>query len=353
MAVLQAQNAINRRVTLDSLDRRKFLIGAATVSIPGCARDPNFDISGVRPGIPTRKVLVASNRVEPTSDQSRVGRGDDVQLSMLELSTPTNRPFGELPDTEGNNFELVSETELPKAQLGATLREITPEDAQREDPLMLWVHGFNNTPAEAITRQVQIVEDVGHVGPAVSFVWPSAGSGSAYIHDRDSAIHARAALTDLLKALRQAWDKDIVLVAHSLGVFLALEALIKLRGEIGDALLIDGILMVQPDVAPDVFESQIMDAQPLPSNSVLITSQGDRVLRLSAFLSSQRERVGSSSDADRYRALGLTVLDFTSIEDAGNSHIVLFSSPTVLRLLGDALSTGLRDTSAPPLPPPS
>lgn len=218
---------------------------------------------------------------------------------------------------------------------------------------MLWVHGFNNTPAEAITRQVQIVEDVGHVGPAVSFVWPSAGSGSAYIHDRDSAIHARTALADLLRALRQAWNKDIILVAHSLGVFLALEALIKLRVEIGGAPLIDGLLMVQPDVAPDVFENQILDAQPLPSNSVLVTSQGDRVLRLSAFLSSQRERVGASRDADRYRALGLTVLDFTSIQDAGNSHLVPFSSPTVLRVLGDALSTGLRDTSAPPLPLPS
>lgn len=346
-------NANNRRAILVSLDRRRFLVGAATLSVSGCARDPNFEISGVGLGIPTRKVLVASIRIEPISNRFRVGRGDDVQFSMLELSTPTNRPFGELPASEGNNFELVSETQIPERQLGANLREITSERAQREDPLMLWVHGFNNTPAEAITRQVQIVEDIGHVGPAVSFVWPSAGRGTAYIHDRDSAIHARTTLADLMKALRQAWDKDIILVAHSLGVFLALEALIKLRGEIGDALLIDGLLMVQPDVAPDVFESQIMDAQPLPSNSVLITSQGDRVLRLSAFLSSQRERVGSSSDADRYRRLGLTVLDFTSIEDAGNSHIVPFSSPTVLGLLGDALSTGLRDTSAPPLPLPS
>ena len=346
-------NASSRPMTSVSFDRRKFLLGAATLYLSGCARDPSFEVSGERPGITTRKVLVASNRVEPTSDQSRVGRGDDVQLSMLELSTPTNRLFGELPATEGNNFELLSETQVPERQLGATLREIIPDAAERNDPLMLWVHGFNNTPAEAITRQVQIVEDVGHVGPAVSFVWPSAGRGTSYIHDRDSAIHARTALADLVKVLRQAWDKDIILVAHSLGVFLALEALIKLRGEIGDESLIDGLLMVQPDVAPDVFESQIMDAQPLPSNSVLIISQGDRVLRLSAFLSSQRERVGSSSDADRYRALGLTVLDFTSVEDAGNSHVVPFSSPTVLRLLGDALSTGLRDTSAPPLRPPS
>ncbi|MEM7717626.1 MAG: alpha/beta hydrolase [Pseudomonadota bacterium] len=345
-------DVVAKLITSGSWDRRSFLVGAASLSVSACARDANFVVSNVGSGFPTRQVLVASNRVALPSDAARVGRSTEVQFSVLELHTPLDRRIGELPKNEQNLFELAAEVDVPRQQLRAALQRTIPQDAQREDPLMLWVHGFNNTPAEAISRQVQIVEDVGHVGPAVSFVWPSAGRGSAYIHDRDSAIHARVALSDLLLKLRDAWPKEIVLVAHSLGVFLALETLIKLQAEFGDARVIDGLLMVQPDVAPDVFESQIMDAQPLPPNSVLIVSQSDPVLRLSAFLSSQRERVGATSDSGRYRALGLTVLDLTSIEDAGNAHLVPFSSPTVLKILGDGLSAGLSDAPerTPPLP---
>ena len=92
----------------------------------------------------------------------------------------------------------------------------------------------------------------------MSFVWPSAVRPRAYVHDRDSAIQARVALADLIVNLRAAWAGEMTIVAHSLGAFIALEALVRLCQAGGRAPLIDGLILVQPDIAPDVFVTQIL-----------------------------------------------------------------------------------------------
>ena len=323
-----------------TLGRRAFLMGSSATILAGCAERGAFRPTDPSRVALTRQVFYATNRIEPQSEDGIVGRGRALQYAVLDIATPPDRTPGELAFSGADAFTLRSSSNVRESDIAQTLREVIPDDAERDDPLMIWVHGFNNTPAEAVYRQVQIVQDVGHQGPAVSFVWPSAALPPAYIHDRDSALQARDALADLLVTLRAAWKGPIVLIAHSLGCFLTLEALGRLRLSGVSAPQINGLLLVQPDIAPDVFEAQIGDAKPLPERTVLMVAQDDPVLRFSARISTQPERVGATGEIARYEALGLEVIDLTPINDAVVPHLVPFTSPTVLTVFRRFVAAG-------------
>jgi len=91
------------------------------------------------------------------------------------------------------------------------------------DPLVIWVHGFNNTSAEAVYRQAQMAIDTGLRGPQLAFVWPSAATASGYLFDRDSALQARSSLEALFVRLGRIWSGQVTVIAHSLGWLLAME----------------------------------------------------------------------------------------------------------------------------------
>ena len=240
---------------------------------------------------------------------------------------PRNRAPGEVPVTGNDAFALVRERQISSdADLKRTL------GPAGVDPLVVWVHGFNNTSAEAVYRQAQMVQDTGLRGPQLSFVWPSAATARGYLFDRDSALQARTALEELFLRLGRIWGGPVTVIAHSLGCLLAMEALVRMRLQ-DRPVVLDSLVLLQPDIAPDVFETQVADISPLPKNALLVVSGSDPALRFSALVSQSANRVGASGDSDKYEALGFRVVDLTGIEDAGNSHLVALTSPTVLEFL--------------------
>ena len=213
-------------MTARHFDRRRVIAGLGTTVLMGCGRRGAF--------VPTapgqsdrilRSVLYVTNRIADPASPSAVARGSTLRFSLLDIATPRDRLAGSLDFTGPDAFTLADRTPVDQADLADALHQSTVDKKPGHTRLMLWVHGFNNTPAEAVHRQVQVVQDLAHAGATVSFVWPSAARSAGYIHDRDSALHARDLLADLLVQLRAAWSGEIVVVAHSLGAFLTLEAI--------------------------------------------------------------------------------------------------------------------------------
>jgi esterase/lipase superfamily enzyme len=315
-------------------DRRVFICMMGATALTACGERGKFIMSGPEQQTrQTRKVLYATNRAAQVAGVIGTERSNTLSYALLEIATPTDRFPGQLDFTGADAFTLAGQSPVNPAALSSALASTVQPSGMGQNRLMLWVHGFNNTPAEAVHRQVQIAQDIGHGGPAVTFVWPSAASAGGYIHDRDSALHARSALAKLLVSLREAWNGEIVVVAHSLGAFLTLEALGRIRLAGNQTPVIDSLMLIQPDIAADVFEGQIWDAQPLPPRTALVVSQDDPVLRFSARLSGQPDRVGATGNQSQFEALGLTVHDLTNVTDAEVPHLVAFTSPTVLEIL--------------------
>ena len=93
-----------------------------------------------------------------------------------------------------------------------------------------------------------------------------------------------------------------------------------------------GVVLISPDIDIDVFRAQARAIPKLPQPFVVFTSERDRILRLSARLSGQTDRLGTLTDVTRVADLPITFLDVAAF-NRGSGHFNVGNSPALLRLL--------------------
>ncbi len=289
-------------------------------ALTGCAPRAQFLAPLPSVAVTPVNVIVATNR----PDLNTTDRDIALRFSELTIGVPDLRATGDVPSVGPGAFRLLDQRSLATtSELARTL------GATQGYPLVIWVHGFNNTPAEAVFRQAQMAHDAGLRGPQISFVWPSAASPGGYLYDRDSALQARPSLEQLFELIPTLWSGETVVVAHSLGCSLVMETLARMRLK-GQPTRLEGLVLMQPDIAPDVFDALVRDITPLPESATLVIAQDDPALRISALFSGSNERVGMTGDPADYRAMGFQVIDLTNQQDALIPHLAALTSPTVL-----------------------
>ena len=98
--------------------------------------------------------------------------------------------------------------------------------------ILVFVHGFNNSPDTVINRHRQLQTDlhgIGFKGVIVSYDWPSASSAFNYLDDRhDAKQTAMRLVSDGIALLAKLQTPDcsinIHILAHSMGAFVVREA---------------------------------------------------------------------------------------------------------------------------------
>ena len=224
------------------------------------------------------------------------------------------------------------------------------------------MHGFNTNFAEGIYRQAQMLHDFGTPALGVHYSWPSAADARLYLYDRDSAFFARDGLERLLRLLAESRAEAIVLVGHSMGAQVALEAM-RQMALVGSPRFFDklkAVALLSPDVDVDLFRSEIAPLATMDIPWFIFVSTHDRALRAASFLRGQQARLGSLVDPEALAGLDVTVIDMSDVEggDALN-HSVVASSPVMISLVqglgryGPESSTRTRRTSGWRRPPPT
>jgi len=288
-----------------------------------------------------RQVFVGSTR--GTNDNGRFNnkRTANVTFHRYAISVPPMHEVGEIEWPKRNpdptkNFLTTSIDHYPSspkfvADLAKSLRN-RPK-GQRE--VVLFVHGFNNTFAEGMYRLAQLSNDMGLPNPTVHYSWPSAANPLGYGYDRDSMLFARDGLENLIKTIRSAGADSVLLVGHSMGALLSMEALRQMA--ISDRKLmnrsISGVILISPDIDVDVFLRQAERIGPLPQPFVVFTSSKDRALRLSARLSGKHERLGNVQDPSKLAGLELALLDITGFSEGPTGHFTAATSSALLKIL--------------------
>ncbi len=310
--------------------RRGVLALAGATVLVGCAPRARFARTVGDGTERTRTVVLATNRDVLPNGQLGLDRTLTLRFAALDVAIPSNRRAGDTPfNTRGNAFSVADTRQLSSI---AELRTILA--AWPQDECTLWVHGFNNTAAEAVYRQAQMAEDFGLNGPQIAFVWPSAERGVGYLHDRDSVLHARAAFEHLIRLLARHQSRKITIVAHSLGSLLVMETLRQAASSANtfDPFLSD-VVLFQPDLDPDLFRAQLADIGPTDVPLAVMISRDDPVLRLSARLSGQPRRLETSDDLQGLRALGIIVIDLSELDDDTDAHFAAATSPSAISLI--------------------
>ncbi|MCG6901729.1 MAG: alpha/beta fold hydrolase [Rhodobacter sp.] len=322
----------------------RLYIAILFVALGACAPRAQLVFApNVAAGNPVRSVFIGTTRVPQGAGYSS-HRSIRPSYLRYDIAVPPLRLPGAIDVPRKATID-------PQTQFVATGRTIYPDPgAFRRDlrlalnrragadrEAVIYVHGFNNTFDEGVLRITQLAEDFELPGVAVHYSWPSAGNPLGYAYDRDSLLISRDGLETLIRDVRAAGARRIILVAHSVGSMLIMETLRQLAiAEPGSAArIIDAVILISPDLDVELFRSQAARIGKLPQPFGIFVSQRDKVLSLSARLTGQRNRLGNVQSIEELADLDVTVVDVTEFS-TGAGHFTAGSSAAVISIFGRA-----------------
>ena len=317
----------------------RFLV--VVLLLAGCAARGEFtEAPAALAGGTPETIFVGTTRAEG-AEGFGFDRSEATSFLRYDVAIPTDRAPGEVnwpprsrkPDAKRDFLTLDQRNFASADDFSAALRAAMKLRGQTD--AVVYVHGFNNTMAEGVYRVAQMHHDLEVPGVAVHYAWPSRGSALGYVYDRDSVLFARSGFVDLLDQVEAAGAKNVVIVAHSMGAFLTMEALrqVALREGRGALDRVSGVVLIAPDLDLDVFRSQANDIGDLPEPFVIFGSSRDKILNISATLSGSDDRLGNIESVTEIADLDVTYLD-TAAYNTGTGHLNLGENPALLKLFG-------------------
>lgn len=303
---------------------------------------------------PTSKVdmLVATTR-EPSGDPATLFNGErssKPHLTQISVSIPPKREVGtvqwpkRLPPDPATDFAVINVQQIDTVVQGrAWFRQ-----HMNGGHSLVFIHGFNNTYEDSVFRLAQIVHDSKMRATPVLFTWPSRAEITAYPYDKESTNYSRTALEQALRTLAADPNvKDITIMAHSMGTWLAMESLRQMGIRDGHVnSKIRNVILASPDIDIQVFAKQYVEmGEPRPKFTIFV-SQDDKALAISSFITGRVSRLGAINPAEEpYRSklekAGITAIDLTRVKTGdGLNHGKFAESPEIVQLIGQRLMTG-------------
>jgi esterase/lipase superfamily enzyme len=271
----------------------------------GCAGRPGAELltpvaapSGARP----MKVYVATTRERtgPSQNAFTANRVDTLNFSKFAISVPPLRKPGSLDFLTATadlqqNFAVVDQAIMTETDFQ---NAVAPRRAvqRKKHKIFLFVHGFNNTFQESLFRLAQVHADMKSEGIPILFSWPSQGQVTAYSADREAASNSHAQLAQLLTMLTNSPAVgEIMVLAHSMGGMLTMEALLQLRNAREDRVIarLGRVVLAAPDIDAYAFGAQVQAVGPLQPPLLVLVSKDDGALGLSSLFTGSVARAGA------------------------------------------------------------
>ncbi|WP_135501578.1 alpha/beta hydrolase [Roseovarius aestuariivivens] len=296
-------------------------------------------------------LMVAMQRpLDDTGARFGARRVEALRYLRADISIPPVHRPGRIEWAEGaanpSRHFVVAGTQVFGTE-AAFLREVRARRTGRET--QVFVHGYNNTLSHAMYRLAQMRADFGMTGAPVLFSWASAGDPRGYVYDRDSVLYARDDLEALLARLTAEEGERVTFLAHSMGAHLVMEVMRQaaLRGDRALLDRISGVVLMSPDLDPDLFRRQVETIGDLPQPFLIFVSQQDRALRLSSLITGRKPRLGRIDGPEAVAGLPVKVIDFTALsEGEGMGHAVPATSPAAITVLRGMIDQAARGAEA-------
>lgn len=320
---------------------RRIIIFAVVTLVVACAPRGTITVYPAAASVGVvEPIFVATSRGrQPGPQMFDNSRDPQMSFARFDISVPPDRKSGSVPFPRNGDVnpkrDMLTVTEMLytdsntfRTAFDAHLRKSGDKRA------MVFVHGFNTNFAEGVYRIAQMKHDMNLPGSIVHFSWPSLGNAFGYVHDRDSTVFSRDDLEALLDTLAKSKAESIVLMAHSMGTYLAMETLrsMALRGDSLAFKKIEAVILISPDIDVDVFKSQMRVIDPVPQPFAIFGSPRDKALKLSSLLVAEPARLGNLKDTSVLDGLPVTYIDVQAFRD-GSSHFPLATSPELIQVM--------------------
>jgi esterase/lipase superfamily enzyme len=236
---------------------------------------------------------VATTRARESSSENvfTANRASALNFAKFAVSIPPDHKSGNIemptppPDSQ-SSFAIVDQAVMSEADFR---KAVAPQgDTRRKKhKAIVFVHGFNNNFQESLFRLAQLHADAKIDAIPILFAWPSQGQVAAYELDKESASYSRSYLVALLTMLSRSPEvSDILVVAHSMGGMLTMDALRQLRSEGKNQVIarLGRVILAAPDIDAQTFRAQVQAVGPLKPPLLVLVSKDDGALRMSSIL---------------------------------------------------------------------
>ena len=258
-------------------------------------------------------------------------RDDALDVGVCDVSIPINHQHGVMERPSIMHLEFSGERRgkhvvllrvVPTAEAGffAALRKRVKADPSRE--LLVFVHGFNTSFAEAAERSAQIAYDLGFEGAPVFYSWPSRESPSprAYVADEATIDWTRPHFQEFLRTLAQRTAAtNIYVVAHSMGnrvAARAVDGLMQRRSEGGQ--LVKEFILAAPDIDSGELKHLSASLRSAAGRVTLYANSKDKAIQLS-HKAHEAPRAGESGELI-FLADGVDTIDATGSDTGFIQH---------------------------------
>lgn len=293
--------------------RRQVLSAAGACLLAGCAPRPGPETLVPRrpdPGSTRVRIHVATSRRPYAQASLGFSSRLSARLSLRDYDLAVPADPRALPAVVG-----VRDTDL--RSLGSGL--------SRSARTVVFVHGYNKSYQQSLFDAARLHVSSTIPDDVILFAWPSAGRTVDYVADRDAALGSRDDLAQLLDALA-ARRSDILLVGHSMGAWLTMEALRTLRAA-GRSRTLSRIetVLAAPDIDVALFDEQLRDSEPFARPLTVLVSPDDRALAASARIGNGTVRLGAMSVTDPQaarlaRRADIRLVDISALPAQGFRH---------------------------------
>ena len=275
-----------------------------SIILVGCAARPGPEVLtpvAASSGEKTLPIYVATTRERDISSGNvfTANRADALNFAKFVVSVPPNHRSGNVemptatPDPQ-SSFAVVDQAVMSEADFRKAVAS-QGDTRGKKHKAFVFVHGFNNNFQESLFRLAQLQADIKIDGIPILFSWPSQGQVAAYEMDKQSASYSRDYLMALLTMLSSSSEvSDIMVVAHSMGAMLTVDALRQLRIEGKDRVIarLGRVVLAAPDINAKTFRAQVQAIGPLKPPLLVLVSKDDGALRVSSFLDGGIARAG-------------------------------------------------------------
>jgi esterase/lipase superfamily enzyme len=306
---------------------------------PPAATADTIDIAK-GPDYATVQIYYATDRApsqpQHASTEFGASRGP-LSRGIAHVSIPRLHRIGNIEAPSVLRFEFREDPKkhvvllnvLPQNQRDFYIRLRESIARSKKHEAFIFVHGFDNTFADAAKRTAQIKYDLGYDGAAILFSWPSLGSPKplAYTTDEAAAEWATNHFRDfLLELAENSGAAAINVVAHSMGNRILARAFERLPETRKPRF--DHVVLTAPDIDLDVFKD-LAAAIRKPSNHVtLYVSKNDEALKLSKRVHGFA-RAGDSSTSVLVLD-GMETVDVSNVDTSFTGHSYIADNRTVL-----------------------
>lgn len=319
--------------------RRLAVVALAALALGACAPRPGPSVLNPVAGAGAAKlvtVYVATTRAPEPGAPARFTEQVAVAPAYVRYIVsipPTHRPTeiewpSGAPDP-AKSFTVVSAERLGEEKFVGEIGTAAARGEILDRDVGIFVHGYNNSFQESLFRMAQLVADANVGRSAVLFSWPSKASLTGYLADKEAVTFSRDALAHVVARIAaERRVRGVKLVAHSMGSWLAMEAVRQIRIARDERTIakLNDLTLAAPDIDAEVFLQQIRVIGRLQAPVTVLVAKDDQALSFSRFLAGGQLRAGAADIADprvtaEARAANLRVVDISSLAtSAGSGH---------------------------------